>query len=60
VDDGNVRDGDALGHGEEDVATSLDSDGVQNNNKYILQNTHSVPRQSAQQPYVSTGLSQSQ
>jgi hypothetical protein len=27
VDDGNVRDGDALGHGEEDVATSLDSVG---------------------------------
>jgi hypothetical protein len=27
VDDGNVRDGDALGHGEDDLATSLDLDG---------------------------------
>jgi hypothetical protein len=26
VDNGNVRNGDALGHGEEDGATSLDSD----------------------------------
>jgi hypothetical protein len=26
VDDGNVRDGDALGHDEEDVATSFDAD----------------------------------